>query len=242
MQKAHRFRCYFTPLPGYFSPFPHGTSSLSVAKEYLALRGGPRGFRPGFPCPAVLRNFRSEAVQFRLRGLYPLRRAVPCTSPTTQLCNSPTRRQADQLKPYNPATTTAAAYHVVTVWALPFSLATTQGVEVSFLSSGYLDVSVPQLASAHPILFRCEYQRITTGGFPHSEIPGSKVGQHLPRAYRSRPRPSSALGAKASTVCPCSLDREEHRKFAAMEFSRCAWTARIPKDLIPKDLIPKDLI
>jgi hypothetical protein len=35
-------------------------------------------------------------------------------------------------------------------------------------------------------------------------------GQLLPRAYRSRPRPSSALGAKASTVCPSSLDHEEH--------------------------------
>jgi hypothetical protein len=111
------------------------------------LRGGPRRFRPGFPCPAVLRNFRSEAVQFRLRGRYPLRRAVPCTSPTTQLCNSPTRRQTDQLKPYNPPATTAAACHVAEVWAHPLSLATTQGVEVSFLSSGYLDVSVPQLAS-----------------------------------------------------------------------------------------------
>jgi hypothetical protein len=33
--------------------------------------------------------------------------------------------------------TTAAAYHITQVWALPFSLATTQGVEVSFLSSGY---------------------------------------------------------------------------------------------------------
>src|SRR6185436_14634124 len=43
-----------------------------------------------------------------------------------------------------------------------------------------------------------------------SEIPGSKVGQHLTRAYRSRPRPSSALSAKASTVCSCSLDRKEH--------------------------------
>src|SRR5262249_11522975 len=28
----------------------------------------------------------------------------------------------------------------------------------------------------------------------------------LPQAYRSRPRPSSALGAKASTVCSYSLD------------------------------------
>jgi hypothetical protein len=26
------FRCSFTPLPGCFSPFPHGTRSLSVAK------------------------------------------------------------------------------------------------------------------------------------------------------------------------------------------------------------------
>ncbi len=60
-----------------------------------------------------------------------------------------------------------------------------------------------------PYVFRYASQRITTGGFPHSEIPGSKVGQHLTRAYRSRPRPSSALGAKASTVCPYSLDREE---------------------------------
>src|SRR5712691_12284788 len=76
-----------------------------------------------------------------------------------------------------------------------------------------------------PYVFRRESARITTRRFPHSEIPGSKVGQHLPEAYRSRPRPSSALGAKASTVCPCSLDHEEHRKFAAMEFSRCAWTA-----------------
>ena len=67
----------------------------------------------------------------------------------------------------------------------------------------------PSLPCA-PYVFRYASQRITTGGFPHSEIPGSKVGQHLTRAYRSRPRPSSALGAKASTVCPYSLDRKEH--------------------------------
>ena len=27
-----RFQIYFTPLPGFFSPFPHGTGTLSVAK------------------------------------------------------------------------------------------------------------------------------------------------------------------------------------------------------------------
>ena len=61
-----------------------------------------------------------------------------------------------------------------------------------------------------PYVFRREHARITTRRFPHSEIPGSVIGQHLPRAYRSRPRPSSALGAKASTVCSCSLDQKEH--------------------------------
>src|ERR1044072_9002259 len=61
-----------------------------------------------------------------------------------------------------------------------------------------------------PYVFRREHARITTRRFPHSEIPGSKVGQHLTRAYRSRPRPSSALSAKASTVCSSSLDRKEH--------------------------------
>src|SRR5215204_1444122 len=137
MQKARRFRCYFTPLPGCFSPFPHGTSSLSVAKEYLALRGGPRGFRPGFPCPAVLRYLSSEAMRFRLRDHYPLRCEFPFTSTNAQLCNSPTRRQTDQDRPYNTRVTTAAACHVTLVWAVPFSLATTQGIEVSFLSSGY---------------------------------------------------------------------------------------------------------
>ena len=46
---------YFTPLPGFFSPFPLGTCSLSVTREYLALRDGPRGFRQNYTCSAVLR-------------------------------------------------------------------------------------------------------------------------------------------------------------------------------------------
>src|SRR4051794_7722638 len=144
---ARGFRYYFTPLPGCFSPFPHGTSSLSVTEEYLALRDGPRGFRPGFPCPAVLRYSSRKSVRFRLQGHYLLWRDFPFTSANARICNFPTRRQTDQDEPYNPRTTTTAVYHVARVWALPLSLATTQGVEVSFLSSGYLDVSVPQLAS-----------------------------------------------------------------------------------------------
>ena len=39
----------------FFSPFPHGTGSLSVSREYLALRDGPRRFTQDFTCPALLR-------------------------------------------------------------------------------------------------------------------------------------------------------------------------------------------
>ena len=38
----------------FFSPFPHGTSSLSVACEYLALGDGPPGFMQGSSYPALL--------------------------------------------------------------------------------------------------------------------------------------------------------------------------------------------
>ena len=43
------------PCSGFFSPFPHGTGSLSVSQEYLALADGPAGFIQGFTCPALLR-------------------------------------------------------------------------------------------------------------------------------------------------------------------------------------------
>ena len=36
------------PYSGYFSPFPHGTGSLSVSQEYLALPDGAGKFSRGF--------------------------------------------------------------------------------------------------------------------------------------------------------------------------------------------------
>src|ERR1700686_2878230 len=43
------------PSQGCFSPFPHGTGSLSVAREYLALESGLPRFPRDYTCLVVLR-------------------------------------------------------------------------------------------------------------------------------------------------------------------------------------------
>ena len=68
------------PSPGFFSPLPHGTCSLSVATEYLALDRGRPGFQQGSTCPAVLRYRIMESNSFRIRGFHTLWRAFPSPS------------------------------------------------------------------------------------------------------------------------------------------------------------------
>ena len=48
-----------SPSSGCFSPFPHGTCSLSVMREYLGLEGGPPTFRQDFTCPALLEDLKA---------------------------------------------------------------------------------------------------------------------------------------------------------------------------------------
>ena len=61
----------------------------------------------------------------------------------------------------------------IPVWALPVSLAATPGIEFSFFSSGYLDVSVHRVPSVH-LWIQCTVTEVYSAGFPHSEIRGSK--------------------------------------------------------------------
>ncbi len=87
------------------------------------------------------------------------------------------------------------------VWAISFSLAATQEVEVSFLSWGYLDVSV------HPVhsLALCIQARVTSfsrSGFPIQKSPDQRLLGNSPKLIAAMPRLSSLLGAKASTIDP----------------------------------------
>ena len=67
------------------------------------------------------------------------------------------------------------------VWADPLSLATTQGVSVDFLSSGYLDVSVPPLASAGPMYSGRGDPALPGPGFPIRASAGQRLFSASPR-------------------------------------------------------------
>ena len=60
------------------------------------------------------------------------------------------------------------------VWPLPRSLATTDGISVDVFSSPYLDVSV-QAVPHRTLWIGVRFPRYCRGGFPHSEISGSKL-------------------------------------------------------------------
>ena len=68
------------------------------------------------------------------------------------------------LESYNPERET------LSVWALPISLAATDGIDFSFSSTGYLDVSVHQVLPG---------------------ILGSRLVYQFPQAFRRFPRPFS---------------------------------------------------
>ena len=106
------------PSLGFFSPFPHGTGSLSVSKEYLALEDGPPIFSQDFSCPDLLVVMLSTNISLRVRGYHPLWLHFP------EVFHS------------------QYTYHTT---ANSRSLAATKEISVDFFSYGYLDVSVPRV-------------------------------------------------------------------------------------------------
>ena len=74
-----------------FSPFPHGTGSLSVSHEYLALRDGPRCFTQNSSCSALLRIL-PGFEGLRIRDCHSLWCSFPIASPRLSSCQygSPT--------------------------------------------------------------------------------------------------------------------------------------------------------
>ena len=68
------------PSQGFFSPFPHGTGSLSVNWEYLALEDGPPMFSQDNTCPDLLDSY---LYQRRVQGCHLVSRHFPEPSTTS---------------------------------------------------------------------------------------------------------------------------------------------------------------
>ncbi len=65
-----RFQVLFhDPSPGCFSPFPHGTGSLSVTREYLGLGGGPPRFTRNFTGSVLLGIPLESRLSFAYGGI-----------------------------------------------------------------------------------------------------------------------------------------------------------------------------
>ncbi len=145
---AHGFRCCFTPLSGCFSPFPHGTGSLSVTGECSALEGGPPGFGPGFTCPDLLGDAPAEAMGFAYGALTRFGRPSQAVPLPHELCDSAGTLGGPPRAPRNPEDANPPGRVRSSVWAGALSLAATRAISVDFSSSGYLDVSVPRVAAS----------------------------------------------------------------------------------------------
>ena len=172
------FQVLFHSPPGVLFTFPSRYYALSVTKSYLALEGGPPCFPPDFSCPAVL-WYRLSSLCFSPTGLLPSLAGLSFPIQLSLVIHFAGPQ------PHTPK---------CMVWALPRSLAATRRIDLSFFSSGYLDVSVPRVPSC---VTMCSSHR--DGPSDRRVSPFGYLRffacLRLPVAFRSLPRPSSALGA-----------------------------------------------
>ena len=174
------------PEQGFFSPFPHGTGSLSVTNEYLALEGGPPGFRRSFTCSALLGIPAWPPSAFAYRGItfYATAFQKFLLASSVPLCRSRNPgRQARRFRLFRVRSPLLAESRLIS---------TPPGTEM-FHFPGYC---LPYLCIQYGISSH-------DGGWvaPFGD-PRIRARVPLPEAYRSLPRPSSPVGAKASIICP----------------------------------------
>ena len=120
-------------------------------------------------------------------------------SPTQQLCNSVEGLMPFLFDPTTPQLQRHQAWHshglVSTLFARRYS-----GCRGCFPFLTVLRCFNSRGSLHRRYVFTPGYHSMTSGGFPHSDICGSRPSRRLPAAFRSHSRPSSVLGAKASTV------------------------------------------
>ena len=188
------------PSQGCFSPFPHGTGSLSVAGTYLALGDGPPGFPQGSTCPAVLRSRARSLVSFAYGALTLYRRTFQTRSARDSVCHSTAPLQWRHARSCNTVDTTLAGLHIDGLGCSPFARRY-WGNRVCFLFLRVLRWFTSPGWLRHPMYSDAALEDCPRGVAPFGNL-RVKACLRLTEAYRSLPRPSSPSCAKASTVRP----------------------------------------
>jgi len=143
-----------------------------------------------------------ERRQHFMYGAITLYGAAFLTASTTStLCNSPTTLTRHQVDPTTPRWQRRQALHHPGLGSSHFARRYS-GSRCYFPFLAVLRCFSSRSSLYLYYVFTQEWHPITGAGFPHSEILGSRPSRRLPEAYRSHLRPSSVVGAKASTVGP----------------------------------------
>jgi hypothetical protein len=184
--------------------------SLTVLVHYrsplvFSLAGWSPRIRSGFHVSGSTQVPTGESHEFRLRASNPLRMDFPDHSATRAICNSPADLRDGQVGPTTPAAQRPQAF-TQQVWAIsPFARHYSGNREFLSFPPGTQMYHFP----GFPPPALCVQTGVTrhypcrVSPFGH---PCFKARLRLHTAYRSLPRPSSASGAKASTIRPYYLD------------------------------------
>jgi hypothetical protein len=196
-----RFQVLFHSPPGVLFTFPSRYWSAIGHQGVFRLRGWSPQIRTGFLGPRATWDLAREFTPFRLRGYHPLCQAFPSLSTMTRISDSLPERQ---LGPDDPTTPNAQRLPAIT--RARFSLFRFRSpllTESRLLSppAGTEMFHFPAFPP-HALCVQAWVAEFSSTGFPHSDILESQLGCQLLEAYRRLLRPSSAPGAKASTVCP----------------------------------------
>ena len=167
-----------------FSPFPHGTCSLSVSQEYLALPDGPGRFRQDSTCPALLR------IPLKLYS-------ITCTRLSLSMAglSNPfyflSKIYIVVLQPQQCRNNVGLGYFPFArrYWGNHFCFLFLQVLRC------FSSLRLPPILDDISSIYR-------VAPFGNLRIKGYL---HLPEAYRSLSRPSSPLRAKASAIRPYLL-------------------------------------
>ncbi len=149
-------------LPPFFSPFPHGTRSLSVLFVFSLGVWSPQIQKR--VCRLLTYSGTSYgSFCFRIRGFHGLWPIIPHCS---------TNNHCPMLESYNPRK----------IWfgLIPFRSSLTKEISFVFFSCAYLDISVQHVP---PQTINCLGHLVNKAGLPHSDTAGSQLFGSYPTTF-----------------------------------------------------------